>query len=60
MNGWLAPPEDPAALAEGLDCLLSGETLRAKLGEKARETYETRYSPQFALARLLQVYSRYG
>lgn len=60
VNGWLAPPEDPAALAEGLDCLLSGETLRAKLGEKARETYETRYSPQFALARLLQVYSRYG
>lgn len=58
-NGWLVPPEDPAALAEGLDCLLSGETLRARLGEQARETYETRYSPQIALGKLLQVYSRY-
>jgi glycosyltransferase involved in cell wall biosynthesis len=36
VDGWLVPPEDVAALAEGLDLLMSDAALRARLAEAAR------------------------
>jgi glycosyltransferase involved in cell wall biosynthesis len=36
IDGWLVPPEDVPALAEGLDLLMGDEALRARLAEAAR------------------------
>jgi glycosyltransferase involved in cell wall biosynthesis len=36
VDGWLVPPEDVAALAEGLDLLMADDELRARLAEAAR------------------------
>jgi glycosyltransferase involved in cell wall biosynthesis len=35
VDGWLVPPEDVAALAEGLDLLMRDEALRTRLAEAA-------------------------
>jgi glycosyltransferase involved in cell wall biosynthesis len=35
VDGWLVPPEDVAALAEGLDLLMGDDALRAGLAEAA-------------------------
>jgi glycosyltransferase involved in cell wall biosynthesis len=40
----IVPPEDPAALAQGLNSLLENETLRAEMGEKGRAFIAGRYS----------------
>lgn len=36
VDAWLVPPDDPAALAEGLRVVLADEALRARLGAAAR------------------------
>jgi glycosyltransferase involved in cell wall biosynthesis len=36
VDGWLVPPEDVAALAEGLDLLMGDDALRARLAATAR------------------------
>jgi glycosyltransferase involved in cell wall biosynthesis len=36
VDGWLVPPDDVAALAEGLDLLMGDDALRARLAEAAR------------------------
>jgi glycosyltransferase involved in cell wall biosynthesis len=40
----IVPPEDPAALAQGLNSLLENETLRAEMGKKGRAFVTGRYS----------------
>jgi glycosyltransferase involved in cell wall biosynthesis len=40
----LVPPEDPAALAQGIISLLESEALRAEMGEKGRAFIAGRYS----------------
>ncbi|MCX5829574.1 MAG: glycosyltransferase family 4 protein [Deltaproteobacteria bacterium] len=40
----LVPPEDPAALAQGLNHLLENETLREEMGNKGRAFIAGRYS----------------
>jgi glycosyltransferase involved in cell wall biosynthesis len=40
----IVPPEDPAALAQGLNLLLENETLRAEMGEKGRAFVAGKYS----------------
>ncbi len=40
----LVPPEDPTALAQGLNNLLENETLRTEMGEKGRAFIAGRYS----------------
>ena len=40
----IVPPEDPAALACGINRLLENETLRAEMGEKGRAFIVGRYS----------------
>lgn len=40
----IVPPEDPAALAQGINRLLENETLRAEMGEKGRAFIFGRYS----------------
>lgn len=59
VSGWLVPPEDPAALARGLDCLLASSELRRRLGSGARRTFEERFSPEVAIQTLLGVYAQF-
>lgn len=59
VSGWLVPAEDPTALADGLAYLLPQKALRARLGKKACQEFEEKYSPQSAIEQLLQIYSRY-
>ena len=40
----IVSPEDPAALAQGLNSLLENETLRAEMGKKGRSFVARRYS----------------
>lgn len=40
----IVPPEDPVALAQGINRLLENETLRAEMGEKGRAFIANRYS----------------
>jgi glycosyltransferase involved in cell wall biosynthesis len=43
-NGLLVPGDDPAGLEAALHRLLSDGALRAKMGQQARTTYETRFT----------------
>lgn len=60
VSGWLVPPEDPAALARGLDCLLARPELRQRLGSGARRAFVERFSPEIAIQALLGVYARFA
>jgi glycosyltransferase involved in cell wall biosynthesis len=46
VNGVLIPPEDPAALAQALENLLSDPELRQRLGDRGRETVMQQFNPQ--------------
>jgi phosphatidylinositol alpha-mannosyltransferase len=52
------PPEDPAALADGVAALLADEPLRRALGEAARAEAVERYSWSDVARRLEDVYGR--
>jgi glycogen(starch) synthase len=43
--GTVVPPDDPAALAEGLRPYLESPALAAKAGERAREVVRTNFAP---------------
>lgn len=56
LNGWLVPPEDPIALAKGMDVLIKSPGLRRRLGDNAFQTVCMRYSVKVAFDRLLEIY----
>jgi len=59
VTGWVAPPGDPAALAEALQHALSLTSgRRAELARAAQEQVRSRYSLAEANRRLLQLYQR--
>jgi glycosyltransferase involved in cell wall biosynthesis len=43
-QAWLVPPDDPAALAQGLARVLQDEALRARLGGAAQRRYSELYT----------------
>jgi glycosyltransferase involved in cell wall biosynthesis len=51
-NGLLVAPRDGAALAAALERVLADDALRARLGRRARETVEQRYSGPVVAERL--------
>ena len=53
VSGWLCRPEDPAALAEGMDHLLGDGKLRARLAHEGR-----RSAARFAAERVATQYSQ--
>jgi len=59
-GGVIVPQEDPDALAAELARLLADETLRAKLGRRARERVETSFSPEAVGHRLRDFFVRNG
>jgi phosphatidylinositol alpha-mannosyltransferase len=54
--GRLVPPDDPAALADGIADLLSDEPRRQELGSAARVIAEERYSWDGIAKRLAEIY----
>jgi glycosyltransferase involved in cell wall biosynthesis len=56
-TGYLAPPEDAAALAEGLRTLLDDDELRARLGANARALAEAEFAIEQQARRLADLYA---
>lgn len=56
-NGLLFPPGDAEALAQGLFQLLRSNETRQRLGQRARQTYETRFSASNLVAALGGLYA---
>lgn len=60
VNGLLVPPRDPESLGRALLRLLSDPALARRLGEAARETVQSRFTAEQALARMESLYTRLG
>jgi glycosyltransferase involved in cell wall biosynthesis len=58
VNGYLVPPDDPGALADGLARLLAEPTARARVAEAARRTVRERFDLATAGGRLAEWISR--
>lgn len=56
-NGWLVPPDDPAALSTALIHLLGDAPLRQRLGERARERVQQDFSLPVIASRLRALYA---
>jgi glycosyltransferase involved in cell wall biosynthesis len=56
-NGLLVPPRDARALATALARLLEDAGLRARLGERARDTVAQHYSTETVCGRLAAIYN---
>ena len=57
-NGFLVPPDDPAALARALGPLLADRELRQACGARARARFEAGFSADQMLEKTLQVYEQ--
>jgi glycosyltransferase involved in cell wall biosynthesis len=55
-SGWLVPPNDVDALADGMLRLLTDPSVAARLAEGARERFMQLFSPEAILPRILAVY----
>jgi glycosyltransferase involved in cell wall biosynthesis len=55
-NGWLVPPQDPAALAEAILQLLQHPEQRARLGQAARQRARDRHLPEHVAAQTVEAY----
>jgi glycosyltransferase involved in cell wall biosynthesis len=58
VNGLLVPPEDPAALAEGIVRLLRDHELASRLAARAVETVEESFTAARAGEQILAVYEQ--
>ena len=56
VSGWVAPPEDVEALAEGLALLLGDAVSRKRMGAAARETVEQEFAARIVARRYCELY----
>jgi glycosyltransferase involved in cell wall biosynthesis len=59
-NGLVVQPGDIDALAAAIERLMSDPALRERLGHAARTTIRAEFTLEATLARLTQIYSRFG
>lgn len=57
-NGYLVPPEDPAALAKALEDILSDDARLKRFGEASRRLAKTRFGWDKAAADTIEIYQR--
>ncbi|MBL0347561.1 glycosyltransferase family 4 protein [Candidatus Villigracilis affinis] len=57
VNGRFTPVNDAEALAQGIEALLKDEQQRKQLGEQARKTIQTAFTPQKELEANLRIYN---
>jgi glycosyltransferase involved in cell wall biosynthesis len=58
LSGWLIPPEDCAALEQGIIHLLSAAELRQKMGMEARKIVVQEYALDRVAEQLAALYAR--
>lgn len=58
VNGFLAPPDDLAALIDHLRQLIASESLREELGRQSRRRFEERFSVHSMVDNTLRHYAR--
>lgn len=56
-NGLLAPPKNPAALADAIEQLLNDAPLRAEMGRRGREIAVSEFSEEKVIQQTLALYS---
>lgn len=54
-EGWLVPPEDPAAIVERVVSLLQSPELRARMGAAGRSKVKAKFSAHVVVAHLAQL-----
>ncbi len=59
-SGLLVPPGDERALMSSIGRLLADETLRRRLGARARQVYESRFGAEHFTAVLAELYAELG
>lgn len=59
-TGFLVPPEQPDALAEKIQQVLSDDALRQKFGQTGRKKVETQYSLELQVSRFQELYEKYA
>jgi glycosyltransferase involved in cell wall biosynthesis len=59
VNGLLAPPGDPKALASALAALVRDRSLRQRLAVQARRTYEERFRFERTARQTLGLYREF-
>jgi glycosyltransferase involved in cell wall biosynthesis len=57
VNGRFTPVNDAEALAQEIEALLKDEQQRKQLGEQARKTIQTAFTPQRELEANLRIYN---
>ena len=57
-DGWLVPPRDEDALVERIRCALADSAARRQIGESARRTVLSRFTPESELEANLNIYRR--
>ena len=57
-TGILVPPQNPAAIVDALDKLLSDSSLRDKLGRKGQQRVKEKFSVENMVANTLAVYEK--
>ncbi len=55
-NGWLVPPENPAALADAILEAAKDRVLLAKMGERSKEIIQANHSPNRIAQQLMAIY----
>lgn len=58
VSGLIVPPRDVAALTEAIKRLFEDDALREQLGRQAKERFETEFSMDVMLGRILEVYNQ--
>jgi glycosyltransferase involved in cell wall biosynthesis len=56
-TGYLVPPRDPAAIAEGIDFLLDNPDIRKKMGKAARKRVLETFTWENAARELVEMYN---
>jgi rhamnosyl/mannosyltransferase len=56
ITGLVVPPQDSAALAEAINCLLANPELRRRMGRAGRERAQQELSADVMVKRLIQLY----
>jgi glycosyltransferase involved in cell wall biosynthesis len=55
VNGWLTPPQNPAALGQAMECLAANPERAQAFGKAARLTIETDFNPDIEARRLADI-----
>lgn len=58
ISGFLVPPNDPIALAEKIDYLLSNPDIRKKIGEKGRRRVQEHFSIETNVKKIEELYTQ--